>query len=284
MLLDEETSRTAEDMDVRKVSRILELAEMCGNGTDINDIGEFAQRFNRRYQTSLRPLRTQKHRVALSLARMAACFALFAFLFFAAEFIAVNAFGFSVVQTICNWGDSIQKYVDKVGGADEAIEKSLKPAADGRIVLPQAEIDMATDFYLISGYREKEAKELALQYVKEVNALYQEAIANGYTASDQEVEEFLKVQKRQYEQAENKEEVYAFMDRFESEQSYWEFQSEVYKKDLPIQKYNAAREREFMEKQIAGGTADGLEFQDKWEHEFQRQKAEAVEKYEFVVE
>lgn len=284
MLLDEETKRTAEDMDVQKVSRILELAEMCGNGTDINDIGEFAQRFNRRYQTSLRPLRTQKHRVALSLARMAACFALFAFLFFAAEFIAVNAFGFSVVQTICNWGDSIQKYVDKVGGADEAIEKSLKPAADGRIVLPQAEIDMATDFYLISGYREKEAKELALQYVKEVNALYQEAIANGYTASDQEVEEFLKVQKRQYEQAENKEEVYAFMDRFESEQSYWEFQSEVYKKDLPIQKYNAAREREFMEKQIAGGTADGLEFQDKWEHEFQRQKAEAVEKYEFVVE
>ncbi len=284
MLLDEETKRTAEDMDVQKVSRILELAEMCGNGTDINDIGEFAQRFNRRYQTSLRPLRTQKHRVALSLARMAACFALFAFLFFAAEFIAVNAFGFSVVQTICNWGDSIQKYANKVDGADEAIEKSLKPAADGRIVLPQAEIDMAEDFYLISGYREKEAKELALQYVKEINALYQEAIANGYTASDQEVEEFLKEQKRQYEQAENKEEVYAFMDRFESEQAYWEFQSEVYKKDLPIQKYNASREREFMEKQIAGGSADSLELQDRWEHEFQRQKAEAVEKYEFVVE
>lgn len=113
--------------------------------------------------------------------------------------------------------------------------------------------------------------------IKEVNALYQEAIANGYTASDQEVEEFLKEQKRQYGQAENKEEVYAFMDRFESKQAYWEFQSEVYKKDLPIQKYNAAREREFMEEQIAGGSADGLEFQDKWEHEFQRQKAEAVE-------
>lgn len=284
MLLEEESSRTAENIDVQKVSRILEMAEMCGNCTDISDIEDFAQRFNRRYHTSVRPLRLQKHRFVSRLARLAACLVLFAFLFAATEFVAVNAFGFSIVQVICNWGDSIQKYADKIDGGDKAIEKSLKPAVDGRIVLPQTEIDMAADFYLISGYGEKEAKELALEYVKEVNALYQEAIANNYTVTDQEIEEFLEEQKRQYEQAENKEEVYAFMGRFENEQEYWEFQAEIYKKDLPIQKYNAAREREFMEEQISDGSADGLEFQEKWEDEFNKQRAEAVEKYEFVVE
>ena len=284
MLLEEESSRTAENIDVQKVSRSLEMAEMCGNCTDISDIEDFAQRFNRRYHTSVRPLRLQKHRFVSRLARLAACLVLFAFLFAATEFVAVNAFGFSIVQVICNWGDSIQKYADKIDGGDKAIEKSLKPAVDGRIVLPQTEIDMAADFYLISGYGEKEAKELALEYVKEVNALYQEAIANNYTVTDQEIEEFLEEQKRQYEQAENKEEVYAFMGRFENEQEYWEFQAEIYKKDLPIQKYNAAREREFMEEQISDGSADGLEFQEKWEDEFNKQRAEAVEKYEFVVE
>lgn len=284
MLLDEETSCSAERIDVQKVSRILEMAEMCGNYTDISDIEEFAQRFNCRYQTSVRLLRPRKHSFVLSLARLAACLVLVALLSFATEFIAVNAFGFSIVQSICDWGDSVQKYVDKVSGDDKAIKKSLEAAADGRIVLPQTEIDMATDFYITSGYGEKEAKELAIQYVKEINALYQEAIANGYMATDQEIEEFLSEQKRQYEQAENKEEVYAFMDRFESEQAYWEFQAEVYKKDLPIQKYNAASEREFIEGQMANSGMDGSEIQEKWEDEFNKRKAEAVERYEFVVE
>lgn len=284
MLLEEETSRTAENIDVQKVSRILEMAEMCGNCTDISDIEDFAQRFNRRYHTLVRPLRPQKRLFVLKLARLAACLVLFAFLFAATEFVAVNAFGFSIVQTICNWGDSIQKYADKVDGGDKAIEKSLKPAVDGRIVLPQTEIDMAADFYLISGYGEKEAKELALEYVKEVNALYQEAIANNYTVTDQEIEDFLEEQKQQYEQAENKEEVYVFMDRFENEQAYWEFQAEIYKKDLPIQKYNAASEREFIEGQMANSGMDGSVIQEKWEDEFSKRKAEAVEKYEFVVE
>lgn len=281
-LLDLELERPAETVDIPRISRILELAELCGGYTDTGDLEAFAGRFNRRYRTELKPLRPQKPNLAQRLMKLAACLVLFAVLFCTAEFVAVNAFGVSIVQMLQEWGDSVQNYVDKFGGKDEAVEKSLEMSKRGKIILPQTEIDMAKDFYLVSGYGEKEAEALALQYVKETNALYQEAVANGYTVSDQEIRDYLEEQKEQYQTADNKEEIYAFMERFESEQAYWDFQFEIYKKDLPIQKYNAAREREFMQEQAENGSIDKTG--DLWAEEFERQKARAVEKYDFAVE
>lgn len=189
------------------------------------------------------------------------------------------------VSDVEKWGDSIQKYTDTVINHDKAIAESLEPAEDGKIILPQTEIDMAKDFYLSAGYGEDEAESLALQYVKEINVLYQEAISNGYTASDEEIREHLDKLKEQYQTAENKEEMQAFMDKFENEQAYWDYQFEIYKKDLPIQKYNAAREKEFLEEQASGnGQTERLAAQEEWEDEFEYEKKAAVEASDFVVQ
>ena len=190
------------------------------------------------------------------------------------------------ISDVSEWGDSIQEYAEPVAEEDAAIEESLKPVAAGEeIVLPQTEIDMAKAFYLDAGYGEKEAEEAALQYVKEINVLYQEAIANGYDVTDQEIRDYLEELKQQYETAENKEEIQAFMDQFDSEEAYWDFQFEIYKKDLPIQKYNEAREQEYVEEQNTDGNPDEiLEIQNEWADEFEEEKAEAVENYEFTVE
>mgnify|MGYP002512313541 CR=1 FL=1 len=189
------------------------------------------------------------------------------------------------ISTTDEWGENIQEYVDVIDGNDETIEKSLVTADDGEIILPQTEIDMAKDFYLTSGYEEKEAEELAIQYVKEINVLYQEAIANGYTVTDEEIQEHLDELKKQYETAENKDEIHAFMSKFENEQAYWDFQFEMLKKDLPIQKYNAAREQEFIEEQTVNDNLDEkLKAQEEWEDEFESQKEDAVEEYDFSIE
>lgn len=284
ILLDMETDRSAEDTNVHRVRRILEMMEMCGNCTETDDVDEFAKRFHDKYHVNVSVCRHKKNVYAWRFLKIAACLLLCVVLFFGTEFVAVNAFDVSIVQLMREWGDSIQKYVGEFDAHDNAMEESLKQAKDGRIILPQIEIDMAKDFYIISGYEEQEAERLAVQHAKEINALYQEAIANGYTASEKEIREYLEELKRQFQIADNKEEIRIFMDRFESEQAYWDFQFEVYKKDLPIQKYNAASEREFIEEQNAGGEQDGLEIQDRWVEEFERRKAKMVEKYEFVVE
>lgn len=283
MLLDTEENHPAENINPSKISRILEMMEMCGSRTETDDMDEFAEHFNDRYQVGLNTWHYKKNRYVSGFFKIAACFALFVLLFCGTEFIAVNAFDFSIVQSVCEWGESIQKYVDKIDEGDKAMQESLKPVEDGKIILPQIEIDMAKEFYMISGYEEMEAESLAIQYTKEINALYQEALANGYAVSDQEIQEYLEELKKLYQEAENKEEVYSFMDRFESEQAYWDFQFEVYKKNLPIQKYNAAGEREFMEEQGVSGSTDEVESQDRWADEFEKRKAEAVGKYEFVV-
>ena len=138
---------------------------------------------------------------------------------------------------------------------------------------------------MTSGYEEKEAEELAIQYVKEINVLYQEAIANGFTVTDEEIQEHLDQLKKQYETAENKDEIYAFMNKFENEQAYWDFQFEIFKKDLPIQKYNAAREQEFIEEQTVNDNPDEmLKAQDEWTDEFQDMKEDAIEEYDFTIE
>ena len=199
--------------------------------------------------------------------------------------IPVAASNGSDISSTDEWGETIQEYVDIIDEDDETLEKSLITADDGEIILPQIEIDMAKDFYITSGYEEKEAEELAIQYVKEINALYQEAIANGYTVTDDEIQEHLDELKKQYETAENKDEIHAFMNKFDNEQAYWDFQFEMFKKDLPIQKYNAAREQEFIEEQTINDNPDEiLKLQNEWADEFEDMKEDAIEEYDFTIE
>lgn len=74
---------------------------------------------------------------------------------------------------------------------------------------------------------EEEAKSKAVEYVMEREALYQEALRNGYTVTEQEVLDFLEEQKEFIQMADNKEEVMAVINQFDSEEEYWKLQKKL---------------------------------------------------------
>ena len=130
------------------------------------------------------------------------------------------------------------------------VVESLKPVKDNKIILPEIEINQAKDFYIAAGYEEKGASDLAVKYVKDINTLYQEAIKNGYNVTDDEILAHIEQMKKEFEVAENKDEIDDFIDKFENEDAYWKFQFEMLKKDLPIQKYVSEKERNYISKNM----------------------------------
>ena len=73
----------------------------------------------------------------------------------------------------------------------------------------------------------------------------------------------------------------AIIQQFDSEEDYWNYEFEVYKKDLPIQKYMAAKEKEF--KEVAPQAKSINEIEEEWQEYFVLIKAQAVENEEFKV-
>ena len=84
-----------------------------------------------------------------------------------------------------------------------------------------------------------------------------------YTVTDQEVYDYLEKLKVFIEQSDNKEDAMAIIEQFDSEEDYWNYEFEVYKKDLPIQKYMAAKEKEF--KEVAPQAKSINEIEEEWQ-------------------
>lgn len=114
ILLDAEVRRTAEEMDVHKIERILEMIEMCGNHTIGNDIDQFTEGFNQKYHTSIKATKKPRTNGIMSrFLKIASCFILFVFLFCGMELVAVKAFDFSIIQFI---GVSANRLVFQIDG------------------------------------------------------------------------------------------------------------------------------------------------------------------------
>ena len=122
----------------------------------------------------------------------------------------------SSFDKIENWGNSVQKYVVNPIGENSAVVESLKPVKDNKIILPEIEINQAKDFYIAAGYEEKGASDLAVKYVKDINTLYQEAIKNGYNVTDDEILAHIEQMKKEFEVAENKDEIDDFIDKLKT--------------------------------------------------------------------
>lgn len=193
------------------------------------------------------------------------------------------------------WGRNVQMYVTNPIEEDPAVIQSLEETVNNEVILPQVEISQAKDFYISAGYEESEAADLAFTYVKDINTLYQEAIKNGYMVSDDEISAYLEQLKIDFQTAENKDEIYRFINSFESEEAYWNFQFEMFRKDLPIQKYVSDMEKEFINARISKESnsrsyseqeyADEfMEAQDEWVTQFENIKDEAENSYNYTVE
>ena len=86
-------------------------------------------------------------------------------------------------------------------------------------------------------HTESTAREKAIKYMLERDATYQKAISEGYSVTDEEVWAYLDELKEIINGATNKDEAQALINQFDSEEEYWQHEFEVYKINLPIEKY-----------------------------------------------
>ena len=168
----------------------------------------------------------------------------------------------SYTSKFSDWGNLLKQYANDENG-NEMIYARGKNG-----VITNKEVEQAMMFYTTFGMNQEDARKQAVLYVEEREALYQQAIEAGYTVTDQEVYD-------------NKEDAMAIIEQFDSEEDYWNYEFEVYKKDLPIQKYMAAKEKEF--KEVAPQAKSINEIEEEWQDYYEQIKAQAVENEEFKV-
>ena len=174
-----------------------------------------------------------------------------------------------------DWGNLLKQYANDENGSEMIYARGKNG------VITNKEVEQAMMFYTTFGMNQEDARKQAVLYVEEREALYQQAIEAGYTVTDQEVYDYLEKLKVFIEQSDNKEDAMAIIEQFDSEEDYWNYEFEVYKKDLPIQKYMAAKEKEF--KEVAPQAKSINEIEEEWQDYYEQIKAQAVENEEFKV-
>lgn len=115
--------------------------------------------------------------------------------------------------------------------------------------------------------------------MEEQNALYVEAVKNGFDVTDEEVKAYIEELKESIENSENKDEVMGVINAFDSEEAYWEYEFEVYKKLLPIQKYVKSLEKEYIDKHM--DESKNQDVLESWDKEFEKVKEELVEEQNY---
>lgn len=149
-------------------------------------------------------------------------------------------------------------------------------------VVTNRDIDQATESFKLSGMDEQSAREEAIKYMSQREALYQAAIENGYSVTDKEVWDYLDELKVTINNADNKEDAFAIISQFETEEDYWNFEFSVYQKNLPIQRYVHDLEQAFM--QSSGDSDKSFATKEsEWDQYFEQLKEELVLEEEYQV-
>ena len=131
-------------------------------------------------------------------------------------------------------------------GAKASANRSNDPSPIDRLAemikagkMETDDISYAEMFYLAGGATSEEAHEKAVEYYKEYDALYAKAIEAGFDVDDEEVKSYVESLKELSKTAANSEDVKKIINAYPSEDDYWKHMLEVYKKQLPVQKYVA---------------------------------------------
>jgi len=116
--------------------------------------------------------------------------------------------------------------------------------------ITKKDLEMSIDNLVLSGLKEENAIKEAVKLTMEREALYEEAVAEGFNVTDDEIKAYLEELKGMMDKADNKAQVDAIIKGFGSEEKYWDFEFGIYKKDLPIIKYQKALEAQYNDKDI----------------------------------
>jgi len=157
-------------------------------------------------------------------------------------------------------------YVDKKG--IYAVGKDL--------LITRADVNQAKTYYLLSDSSEEQALSTAINYTEKYETIWFKAISNGYEATDEEINARLRELKAIFVKTDSKEDIQEFINSFDSEEAFWEYEYNVYKKSIPIEKFRKdVLEKEFSEStaQIPG-TEEYWQEWDKWFEDYQRDLVE----------
>ena len=116
--------------------------------------------------------------------------------------------------------------------------------------ITKKDLEMSIDNLVLSGLKEENAIKEAVKLSMEREALYEEAVTEGFNVTDDEIKAYLEELKGMMDKADNKAQVEAIIKGFGSEEKYWDFEFSIYKKDLPIIKYQKALETRYNDKDI----------------------------------
>ena len=141
-------------------------------------------------------------------------------------------------------GQLFNSYRDKT---DESIYARGKSGG----VITTKDIEQATEFYILAGYEQSDAEDKAVEYMLQRDATYQRGIAAGYSVSDDEINDYLDDLKVTINDSINSEEAQALISQFGSEEGYWQHEFEVYKINLPIEKYLESLKQEYLKNSIS---------------------------------
>ena len=176
-----------------------------------------------------------------------------------------------------NWGKTLKEHSENRDVKESDIYMKGKSAS-----VTEADIKQGTDFYVLSGMDEEAAREEAIKYMMKREALYAEAVRNGYSVTDDEVRAYLEELKQTIASADNKEDVEAVIKGFGSEDEYWEYEFNIYKTDLPIQKYTKSLKVEYENNDISSEVQGiSVNSDEDFNDFFERYKEELVEKQNY---
>ena len=100
----------------------------------------------------------------------------------------------------------------------------------------KSEVDLIAGRWAVSGY--KDAEERAAQYLLKREALYHEALRQGYSATDEEAQEIVDSELETGKMSTNYDEFQAFLEEAElTDEAYWQAQHGLFKKELIISRY-----------------------------------------------
>lgn len=88
------------------------------------------------------------------------------------------------------------------------------------------------------------------------DAMYQKAISEGYSVTDDEIWDYLEELKVTISQSENAEQAQILIDQFDSEEEYWQHEFEVYQINLPIEKYMEVLQQEYLSNYAVPNSVD----------------------------
>lgn len=158
----------------------------------------------------------------------------------------------------------------------ETDEKTEVYAKGKTVTIPLLDYEQMVEYYKLNNLKEDEAKQEAEIYVKERYAIYAEAIEQGYTAAEEDINEYLEALKTEMSDEKNKKTAEIIEETFGTKEAYWEYERELAKVDLPIKQYINAVAKQYKEENEKAS-------QKEWNKRFDSMKNDLVKKQEFKV-